>query len=485
MTNDVGPCVIGLDVGTQGARAVAVTAQGHVLASASEPFRDAVIELPKPLVEQRPEAWWEAAALCLRRVMSDVGGVEVRALAVDSTSGTFVPVDAAGRPLRPALMYNDGRAGPGLADEVQQAGQELASRLGYRFPPAFALPKMLWLKREEPEVFDRAARLIHATDYLVGRLTGRFDVTDTSTALKSGVDLETGAWPSFIGDALGIPRDKLPDVVSPGDPIGPVWDPACRETGLRPETTVVGGSTDGTACFLASGASAPGQWNSTLGTTLVLRGVSERIVHDPAGRYYCHRHPEGYWLPGGASNVGGECLAVRFAGRDLAELDRAAAACLPTGLVVYPLVRRGERAPFECPAAEGFVLGGACSEAEGFAAHLEGVALVERWCFDTLAELGAVAGDTIRATGGGSRSDVWLQVRADVLQRCLERPTVSDGAMGSALLAASRTLFDGLTGAARAMVRIAKRVEPDPAGAACYADKLRRLRERCRELGYL
>lgn len=485
MTRSAGECVIGLDVGTQGARAVAVTAQGQVLASASESLRDAVVELPKPLVEQRPEAWWEAAALCLRQVVVGLGAVHVRAIAVDSTSGTFVPIDAAGRPLRPAIMYNDGRAGTDLADEVQQAGQELASRLGYRFPPAFALPKMLWLRRHEPEVFERAARLIHATDYIVGRLTGRFDVTDTSTALKSGVDLETGAWPSFLWDALGIPRGKLPDVVSPGDPIGPVWEPACSETGLRPGTMVVAGATDGTACFVASGASAPGEWNSTLGTTLVLRGVSETIVHDAAGRYYCHRHPEGHWLPGGASNVGGECLVARFANRDLAELDQAAVACLPTALVAYPLVRRGERAPFECPTAEGFVLGQARSDAEWFAAHLEGVALVERWCLDSLTDLGAMVGGTIRATGGGSRSDIWLQVRAHVLQRSLERPAVADGAMGSALLAASRTLFDGLTAAARAMVRIAKRVEPDAALGPCYADKLDQLRERCRELGYL
>jgi len=112
---------------------------------------------------------------------------------------------------------------------------------------------------------------------------------------------------------------------------------------------VVAGATDGTASFIASGAVAPGEWNSTLGTTLVVRGVSRELIKDPSGGVYCHAHPMGYWLPGGASSTGGECLKHSFPGEDWAALDREALARAPTALVVYPLARVGERLPFHQP----------------------------------------------------------------------------------------------------------------------------------------
>ena len=477
-------CVIGLDVGTQGARAAAISPGGEVLAEASVPFVDANLPVPEPRAEQRPEAWWEASVRCLRSVADELSGYDVRAISVDSTSGTFLPVSADGTPLRPAIMYNDGRAGAAIADEVQGAGREIADKLGYRFPPAFALPKMLWLKRNEPEAFDRAAKLLHAADYIVGRLSGRFDVSDSSNALKTGFDLCESCWPAFIESRLGIALSKLPDVVAPGTAVGHVTSAASAETGLATQVAVIAGCTDGTAAFLASGACAPGEWNAVLGTTLVLRGVSSHIIRDPMGRYYCHRHPEGAWLPGGASNVGGECLVRLYRDADLSALDSACVSRLPTGLAVYPLVRKGERAPFVSSTAEGFVIGTPVDDAERYAGYLEGVALVERWCLATLEDLGAPVGPTIHATGGGSRSDVWLQVRADVTQRRLVRPCVADAMMGAALLAASHTLFDSLSDATRAMVRPQTVVHPREGLASAYEDKLGRLIEECAARGY-
>lgn len=474
---------LGLDVGTSAARAMVVDPQGRVLARATETLPSRETNLPPGWAEQDAQDWWAAAVRCLRQVTAITEPGSIRALAVTSTSGTFVPVDAKGHPLRPALMYHDGRAAEEAA-QVSAAGRTLEDKLGYRFQPAFALPKMLWLKRHEPEVFARTRRFLHAADWLVGQLTGDFSRSDSSNALKSGFDLVDLRWPEWIEAELGLPLSRLPEVVSPGEPIGVVSAEAAEATGLRAGTLVIAGATDGTASFLASGAVAPGDWNSTLGTTLVVRGVSEKLVRDPLGRLYGHKHPEGYWLPGGASNVGGEWLTVKFPEADWATWDRQALNLVPTNLLVYPLVRRGERLPFVDGQAEGFVVGEPASQEELYAAHLEGVAFVERWIFELCESLGLAVGSPLYAAGGGARSEPWLRLRASVLRRTLVRPQVPEAAFGAAILAASRTYFEGLTAAVRALVRADLQVEPDPRLSRAFEARYERFREECTRRGY-
>jgi len=472
---------LGLDVGTQGVRAIACDAEGHAVAEASVPFARKPRE-PKPgWHEQRPSDWWQAAIKCLQAIASQVeaAGHPRRALAriaVTSTSGTVLLVDEGGKPLLPAIMYNDGRAAA-EAERANAAAGVFTRRTGMRFSPSFALPKILWLAAHRPKRFQAAARVCHAADFLVGRLTGHYDVSDTSNVLKTGYDLEERRWPAFFGE-LGVPLGKLPRVVRPGEPVGRVTTRAAERTGLSRLALVVAGATDGTAGFLASGACDAGQWCSTLGTTLVLRGVSRTRIRDPLGRVYCHGHPEGHWLPGAASNVGGECLEVRFKGRDLAALDAQAASHLPNPLIIYPLVRRGERFPFADPKAKGFVRGRAKGKAQLYAAYLEAVAFVERWGYEVMAGLGAAIDDPIFASGGAAASDVWLQLRADVLDRPIRVAADAHSAKGAALLAAA-SAFGGLGEAVRRMVRFEREFEPHVARRAYFDDKYARFREAC------
>jgi len=482
---ETGRVVIGLDVGTQGARALAVSADGEVVAAASRRLEGAGPALPEGYSEQDPEAWWAAARACLREVAGRAGAERVACLAVTSTSGTVVSVDAAGRALRPAIMYNDGRAVDEAA-EVQAAGRAQAERLGYQFQPSFGLPRLLWIRRHEPGVFERAACFLHAADFLVARLTGEVGRSDSSNALKTGYDLENLCWGDWIERNLGIPLAKLPRVVQPGEAIGALSRAAAEETGLRVGTPVAAGASDGTAAFLASGAISPGEWNSTLGTTLVVRGVSANLVRDPRGRLYCHRHPEGHWLPGGASNTGGEWLEHRFPDADWPALDQSALSLSPTELAVYPLVRRGERLPFIDPRAEGFIEAPAGVAPERlYAAHLEGTACVERWIYEVIESLGVPVGPRVFATGGGARSREWLQIRADLLGRVLVRPRVVEAAFGAALLAAARTLHPSLSDAVRSMVRADCEVTPRPGLRAAYDELYARFREACARRGYV
>jgi D-ribulokinase len=477
--------VIGVDLGTQGVRAVAVTPQGTPLSSGREDLPPPALGLPSGWYEQDPEEWWRAVTACLGHLISALPlGTTVGGVAIDSTSGTVLPVDGQGRPLRTALMYNDGRSRE-FVPAVRKAGTAVEARLGLVFDESFALPKIVWLAREQPEVFARARHFVHASDFIVGRLTGDYGVSDQSNVLKTGFDLIEGRWPSFIERDLGVPLAKLPRVVPSGTRIGSVHAQGAAATCVPAGTPVFAGATDGTAAQIASGAVEPGAWNSSLGTTLVIKGITESLLIDPEGRVYSHRHPEGWWMPGGASNTGTEWIAQEFPGEDLAKLDTHAADRLPTRIVRYPLARRGERFPFRRPGAEGFTIGIPADRIDAFAAGLEGVALLERLAYETLSEIGAAVGGRIHATGGGARSNIWLRLRASVLGRTLLRPAISETAMGAALLAASGVWFGTLSQAARAMVRIGEVVHPDRDLKAAYDDAYEVFVTELRRRGYL
>jgi xylulokinase len=207
---------------------------------------------------------------------------------------------------------------------------------------------------------------------------------------------------------------------------------------------------------------------------MVIKGVTRELVKDPLGRIYSHMHPEGTWMPGGASSTGGECLDLRYRGNDFRQLDRKARTCVPTSLLVYPLARKGERFPFVCPEAEGFVVGRSRSSAETYAAHLEGVAYLERMAYETLEELGAGIRGDLYTAGGGSRSSVWLQIRANVVGRRISRPRTPEAAMGGAILAASSDTGVGLGNMARSMVHADLSVQPDDAVKTVYDEGYQR-----------
>ncbi|QBD76505.1 hypothetical protein EPA93_10985 [Ktedonosporobacter rubrisoli] len=485
--------VIGLDMGTQGVRCLAVTAEGAVLARASVPLPAQALLTAAKTFEQQPEEWWQATARALAQLSAQLRAANIAveggvALCVSGTSGTFVPLDAAHQPLRPALMYSDARA----VDEVAICNTQLAElteSMGYRFNASFALPKLLWLARHEAQTWERTAMVAHQADYLVGRLTDVWGISDYTNVLKTGYDLLSDSYPDALSHILSSPAERLPRIVAPGTPIAPLRPEVAAELGLNANMLVVAGLTDGCASQFAAGASEPGTWVSSLGTTLTIKGVSATLIKDKQGRLYCHRHPERGWLPGGASSTGGEVLARNFANVDLAAYDGRAASLLPTNLLSYPLVRRGERFPFVAPQAEGFQIAPAGSvdiPAElAYAAALEGVALVERLAFEVVGELGAPVKGAIRAVGGASQSQLWLRIRASVSQRPFVVPAIADPAMGVAVLAAAGRLHADLGSATRAMVQISQEVQPDPAWISQYEERYSRFKDELRQRGYL
>ncbi|MHB0857275.1 MAG: FGGY-family carbohydrate kinase [Anaerolineae bacterium] len=482
--------VLGIDVGTQGARAIIADLQGCVNAEAAQPFPPEALAAPLPgRFEQQPKAWREATMQAIGEAVTSFSAAgqsaeAIGALSVTSTSGTLCLVDAAGEAVGPAMMYSDARSSAEAA-EVQSAGAALAEKLGVRFGASYALSKLRWVQRHEPERLAHARWFLSPADLVIGWLSGVWGVTDWSDALKWGYDVVDLAWPAFIAEGLGLPAERFPRVVAPGTVLGRVAPEIARQTGLSAGTLVVAGATDGVASQVASGAVRPGAWNSTLGTTLVLKGVCADLLRDPEGRVYCHRHPEGYWLPGGASSTGADCLTQRFEAAHLAGLNEEALGVSPTDLVIYPLVRQGERFPFNRPEATGFVLGKAHDEATFFAAHLEGLAYVERLAYQVLQALGAEVGDTLHVAGGGTHSVAGLQIRADVLWRRLLVPQTPSGAMGAAILAACGLTGETLTQTAERMVRYQRAVEPRAGYLGRYDAPYERFLAACRARGYI
>lgn len=465
------PVVIGIDVGTQGARVVAHDRTGHLIVTESERFGVA-----PDADEQDPAIWWNAVVANLRRSMPQLASRTIAGISVTSTSGTVVPLDANWQPVAPALMYRDRRS------------ENVAAAIAAEFPHlganvSWGLPKIIWFEIQHPEMANRVRAWRHPVDLLIGWLTGEWTKTDQTTALKSGFDVQRNVWPREILLALGVEIEKLPGVGISGQIVGHVTTSCHRKTGLPAGIPVMLGMTDGCASQIGAGAARPGVWSSTIGTTLVVKGTTSRRVVDPLDRIYNHRHPQGFWMPGAASNTGAGWISAWFPGRDLAELDRNAAAAIPTGVSTYPLLGTGERFPFESATAVGFGYDGP-DEIERYASALEGVAYLERMAIDLIQELSGETVETICTAGGGSAGTTWLRIRANVLGRPLRRTRHANAATGAAMIAASGVWYSGLIAAVDAMAQSDVVVEPDDLAGA-YGAGYARFRSELARRGYL
>jgi D-ribulokinase len=476
MSSDA-PVTIGIDLGTQSVRVVLADEDGTVVGSARAPLSS--IRSDEVRHEQDPEAWWAAVGEVASEVTSGLGGRDVQGLAICSTSGTTLLADADGRPLTPAIMYNDGRASE-EARIAQEAGEEVWDSLGYRISSSYALPRLLWLLRNGHG--EGASRMMHQADFIASRLAGELVETDWSHALKTGWDLVNERWPEEVMELLKVPVDLLPPVVRPGTRIGSVGDSAAEHTGIPAGTPIRAGMTDSCAAQIAAGALKEGCWNSVLGTTLALKGVTPKLLHDPGGVVYCHRHPDGGWLPGGASSTGAGVISEMFPGADLDDLNERAGRRGPSSAVFYPLAVKGERFPFADPEARSFWDGKPDDETDRFRAVLEGVAFVERLCFVHLESLGASVSGPVSSTGGGAKSRLWSQLRADVLGVPVVVPHSSEGSVGMAILA--RAGDGSVAEAASRMSQTKWEFEPHSADGR-LAENFERLMSAFVERGYI
>ncbi len=453
---------LGIDLGTGGIRCLLIDDNGKILADLSRPLVDINLSDVPGHSEQNPVEWVTLLEDVLSELFSQPMYRSVRAIAVDSTSGTVLPVNREGIPLGNAFMHNDIRA----SEEALQCKEVF----GGSCSPTFSLPKALWMQSNLR--LDQETLFLHATDFLNCWLVGHTDLpTDSTNAMKSGLDLDTGEWSTRLPDV------PFPSVVPPGQIIGELEKSHRSRWGLGHSVKIVSGATDSNAGFYASGAGLPGEWSTTIGTTLAIKGISQTKINDPDGRIYCHRHPDGHWLPGGASNGGGEILREHVDSiRTLVSMKDCQT--VPKSLV-YPSIRKGERLPFLSSQFEPFFSGDLKDRKDYLLGCLEGIAFLELLSYELLEELGASVGNKIFATGGAASSDLGLQIRANILQKNLLVPEHPHSAMGAAILAVAGFCDRKVGDVCKDIVSIKKSIDPSSGLDACRLDKLNQFRELC------
>jgi sugar (pentulose or hexulose) kinase len=276
-------------------------------------------------------------------------------------------------------------------------------------------------------------RVIHQADWISGRFSGRFDVTDENNALKAGYDPVARRWPDWISGA-GMQQDRLPTVVPAGATTGTISRECAAELGLPADVAIVAGTTDGCAAFLATGAHAIGHAVTSLGTTLTLKLLCDRPLFAPDLGIYSHRIGE-EWLVGGASNSGSAAIARHFSLDRVHALSKQMSADTPTGLDYYPLPGPGERFPCNDPDMQPRLDPRPSSDALFLQALMEGVANIERRGYGLLTEIGGPIVASIRTIGGGAKNAAWRTIRARILAAPLVEPDDDEPAVGAARLA--------------------------------------------------
>jgi D-ribulokinase len=412
------PAVIGIDVGTSGVRCVAMIESGAIIGQSS-------VKLEEFGSDSRdPRVWWRATEAALQSLLKQVPVSRIIALAVDGTSGTMLPIDAHANPLANALMYNDAVENASILNAVSAKAPHDAAALG----PTSGLAKAMTFV-----TLPGLSRVLHQADWIAGKLSGNFDVSDANNALKTGYDSLYGRWPHWI-TSTGFHTGLLPSVFPPGTPVGIVSPEAVKQFGFALNAIVVAGTTDGCASFLATGANDIGDGVTALGTSLTIKVLSDKPISAPQFGIYSHRIGD-TWLAGGASNTGGKVLLKYFKPEQIATLSASIDPETDSGLDYYPLSDIGERFPIADPKLSPRLEPRPQDEALFLKGLMEGIANVEALGYQRLEELGGPQLASVRTVGGGAVNAVWSRIRARKLGVPFLTTASEEAAAGTAHLA--------------------------------------------------
>ena len=416
---------IGVDFGTSGARAIAIDSARHPVAQAN--FRFGVVS---------PEDWGTVWRQTLWDVLAELPApvrAATAAIAVNGTSSTVMLCDRDGLPITAPLLYNDGRGRtvlPTLHAYFDQWGDRPTPGRDTVLGATSSLVKLLWW--QQAAMCDPTLYFLHQADWLAFLLHGQLGVSDYHNALKLGYDVVRLAYPDWL---LGLELPvQLPQVVAPGTAIAPVLPAIVHQFGLPVTCQVCAGTTDSIAAFLASGATAPGEAVTSLGSTLVLKLLSETYVEQGESGVYSHRLGD-LWLVGGASNTGGAVLQHFFTSAELAQLSAHIQTTQPSPLDYYPLLQPGERFPVNDPTLPPRLAPRPESDVEFLHGLLESMARIEAVGYEQLQRLGATPLCRVWTAGGGATNETWTAIRARLLGVPVGRSPQTEAAYGTALLA--------------------------------------------------
>ncbi|GHU74228.1 xylulokinase [Clostridia bacterium] len=468
------PALIGLDIGTSAVKAALFDESGAVLAQESEPYP---VQMPRPgWVQQHPDGWWEAVCSALKRLSERPEALDVVGIGIAGQSWSAVFIDDGGRVLTDCPIWMDTRAAAECAEIDSIIGQERLFHLcGNPTQPSYTLPKILWLRRHQPDIFNQTSKVLQSNSFIGFRLTGELSQDVSQGYGLQCFDMRRDRWDADMLRELYLPPSLLPEPMPCDGVIGRVTPEAARATGLPVGIPVVAGGLDAACGTLGAGVVRPGQTQEQGGQAGGMSLCIDKYAADP--RLILSRHVvPGLWLLQGGSVGGGG--ALRWLRETVCpelsfeEMSEAAATIAPgsDGLVFLPYLA-GERSPIWNPNAQGvfYGLNYAKSRAHLIRACMEGVAFSLRHNLEVARAAGADFGE-LRAMGGAANSRVWTQIKSDAVGCDIAVPDADTATtLGAAILASVGVgLYPSEAAAADRIVSIKRVHHPDPNAAAAY-----------------
>lgn len=471
--------LLGIDVGTSSVKAVLIDLQGTIQATGQAEYP--LHHIRPAWVEQDPEDWWKGTCKAIKEALAKVsnGAERVLGLAVSCQAPSLLALDRSGKPLRPAMIWMDRRAEAETKQLTELFGADQIHKITGNRPDSFYLaPRLLWLKNHEPEVLKQTWKFVQVNGYINYKLTGLLTLDPSNAVLMQMRDYHKEEWSEALCNACGVDPAQFPEVVAAHSIQGMVTQPASEATGLKVGTPVMAGTVDSPTAALEVGVVEPGIAAEMTGTSTVIIMPNDQGLTEPSLIALPHALPGIHLLLGAMVSSGG-CLRwfrdqfgqseIRAASRgkenafDL--LTRQAAKIKPgsDGVIFLPYMM-GERSPIWHSNARGvfFGLSLAITKEAMVRSILEGTAFALRHNMEVALEAGAEIRE-VRSIGGCSRSDLWNQIKADVLGRPLVLPRTSVGSpFGAAVLAGMGTgAFPDIRKSLSEMVKLEKRFEPN------------------------
>ncbi|MCL2415201.1 MAG: xylulokinase [Defluviitaleaceae bacterium] len=467
--------VIGIDIGTNSVKALLLT-NGQITDQASSAFRPDF--LGEGRVEQCPNVWWEAVKEVILK-LTTAHNVEIAAIACAGQMHSSVFLDNSGNVIRKAILWNDTRTTTQTAQITESAGGEskLLNMVYNRSMEGFTLPKILWLRDNEPENFARLDKIIMPKDYINYKLTGCI-ATDISDAAGTGIfDVANGGWSIELAKAVGLDTEIFPKVLQSADIVGNVLPQIARELGISPEAVVLAGGADNSCAAIGNGMLHYGQAVISIGTSGTVIAMLENLPDKFTGdiHLFNYSRPDAFYAMGCMLCAGEGLMWLRsiFASKDnyqgsqkisLDDFDTLAKSISPGsgGLLFLPYLF-GERCPVCDSAARGvfFGLSNTTTQSHMVRAVMEGVGYNIRAMFEMIESIAPI--NEIFITGGGAKSPVWVQIIADILGRALNMLNIEEGpAFGAALIAAAGAgIYADFESAKADCLKIIRQIKPN------------------------
>jgi len=494
--------LMGIDIATTGTKVLLVDEAGVVVSKA---FEEYPLFAPQPgWAEQDPEDWWKATVQAIKRVLADSGvkGKDVKAIGLTGQMHGSVFLDKNHRVLRPCILWCDQRTALQCHQITEKIGRKRLIQLTCNSAfTGFTAPKILWVRENEPEVFEKTRKVLLPKDYVRFRLTDTFatDVSDASGTLL--FDVRKRQWSDIVLKELGLSEDLIPKVFESPDITGEVSREASSLTGLKTGIPVVGGGGDQAAGAVGNGVVKQGIVSATLGTSGVVFAFCDEVKIDPGGQVhtFCHAVPGKWHVMGVMLSAGGSLRWFRdnLCGLEIQigkltqkdpyvfldmEASRAKPGC--EGLIFLPYLA-GERTPHSDPNAKGVFFGLTIRHGKPqiLRSIMEGVAYGMRDSLEIIKSMGITI-NQIRASGGGARSKLWRQIQSDVYGTELVTINVDEGpAFGAALLAGvGAKVYSSVEKACEETIKITSYTKPVKENSLIYNEYYRIYRSLYRAL---